>query len=231
MQLASPVHGVHSTRHQAPTRIDPTRVLGYAGAIALNACVLALLLAPLQAPPVESPPDRERITLLMPITPPRIAVPVTPPKPVQQPAKQVPAHPRSAPVETPPVPIVVEDGVLPVTVELPAIQPVQSALATTSIATDPPAPAAMRLEYAHAPPPPYPRADLRAGNEGTVVLQVVVDVAGRPLEVTVAESSGHRSLDAAARRHVLSAWQFRPAMRDGQPVEAVGLVPVSFSLR
>jgi protein TonB len=88
----------------------------------------------------------------------------------------------------------------------------------------------MRLEYAKAPPPPYPRADLRAGNEGTVVLEVVVGVDGRPLQVAVAESSGHRGLDAAARRHVLAQWLFRPAMRDGRAVEAIGLVPVAFSL-
>jgi protein TonB len=124
---------------------------------------------------------------------------------------------------------VVEHGVLPVTVELPAVRPVP-ARADASIPAVPTGPAAMRLEYASAPPPPYPRQDLRAGNEGTVILQVVVGLDGRPLDVSVAESSGHRGLDAAARRHVLSSWLFRPATRDGRAVEAVGLVPVDFSL-
>jgi protein TonB len=165
----------------------------------------------------------------MPVAPPRVVVPVDPPKPLPRPPAAV-APARTTPTPSPVVPVVVEDGVLPVTVELPAVTPVQ-APADASIAPVPPGPAAMRLEYASAPPPPYPRPDLRAGHEGTVILQVVVGVDGRPLEVSVAESSGHRGLDAAARRHVLSAWLFRPAMRDGRAVEAIGLVPVSFSLR
>src|SRR3546814_5623365 len=87
--------------------------------------------------------------------------------------------------------------------------------------------AGVRLQYADAPSPPYPRAALRAGLQGTVMLQVLVDVDGRPLQVDVEHSSGHRVLDNAARRYVLQNWTFRPAMRGGRPVQAVGLVPRS----
>ncbi|MBA2238954.1 MAG: energy transducer TonB, partial [Lysobacter sp.] len=65
----------------------------------------------------------------------------------------------------------------------------------------------------------------------TVLLQVLVDTDGKPLQVEVARSSGHRSLDRAARRHVLARWMFRPAIQDGRPVQAIGLVPVEFALR
>src|SRR3546814_17401101 len=77
---------------------------------------------------------------------------------------------------------------------------------------------------------PFRSAALRAGLQGTGMLQVLVDVDGRPLQVDVEHSSGHRVLDNAARRYVLQNWTFRPAMRDGRPVQAVGLVPIAYSL-
>jgi protein TonB len=68
-------------------------------------------------------------------------------------------------------------------------------------------------------------------HEGTVLLEVLVDVDGRPLRVDVRRSSGHRQLDDAAREQVLARWRFRPAMRDGRAIQAIGLVPVNFMLR
>lgn len=78
--------------------------------------------------------------------------------------------------------------------------------------------------------PPYPRDALRSGHQGTVVLQVLVGVDGRPLEVVVETGSGYRELDETARRHVLRRWRFQPAMRDGRAVQAIGLVPIEFRL-
>src|SRR3546814_15769664 len=87
----------------------------------------------------------------------------------------------------------------------------------------------VRLQYADAPSPPYPRAALRAGLQGTVMLQVLVDVDGRPLQVDVEHSSGHRVLDNAARRYVLQNCTFTPAMRGGRPVPAGGPGPIATS--
>jgi protein TonB len=67
--------------------------------------------------------------------------------------------------------------------------------------------------------------------EGTVMLRVLVDVDGGPLEVTIEVSSGNRELDRAARAQVLKSWKFQPAMQDGRAVQAYGRVPVNFSLR
>jgi protein TonB len=91
--------------------------------------------------------------------------------------------------------------------------------------------AGAHLEYANAPPPVYPRVALRDHLTGTVTLQVLVDVDGRPLEAIIAQSSGHRELDRAALDHVLKRWTFRPAMKDGQAVQAIGMVPIAFNLR
>ena len=87
------------------------------------------------------------------------------------------------------------------------------------------------LEYADAPAPTYPRDALREGVEGVVMLQVLVDVDGRPLVVDIQRSSGDRRLDNAARKQVLQHWRFRAAMKDGRAVQAIGLVPIAFNLR
>jgi protein TonB len=90
--------------------------------------------------------------------------------------------------------------------------------------------AGVQLEYAQAPAPSYPRDALRDAIEGTVMLRVLVDVDGRPLDVQIEHSSGNRSLDRAAREQVLQRWRFRPAMQNGHAVQAIGLVPVDFRL-
>ncbi|MET0656400.1 MAG: energy transducer TonB, partial [Pseudoxanthomonas sp.] len=87
------------------------------------------------------------------------------------------------------------------------------------------------LAYVTATAPPYPRVEARAGIGGTVLLKILVDTDGRPLEVVVLESSGNRNLDRSAREHVLKHWLFQPAIRDGQPVQAYGKVPVVFSMQ
>jgi protein TonB len=71
---------------------------------------------------------------------------------------------------------------------------------------------------------------MRKHLEGEVLLRVRVGTDGLPLAVEIARSSGHRVLDDAARRTVLAQWRFRPAMRDGLAVQAVGLVPIVFRL-
>ena len=53
------------------------------------------------------------------------------------------------------------------------------------------------LQYADAPAPRYPPRALREGRSGLVVLEVLVDVDGQPIDVAVAQSSGHRDLDRA----------------------------------
>lgn len=214
---------VRGMRPESGSRPDAVRILGYSGAIALNVCALGLLLMPLQVPlptPVQDP--RATTVVLLDLRPPPL--PVTPPR--QVPPRPLAPQPRIAtPVVAPAVEqVVVEHGTLP------AVEQVSTPLAVGPPTQARTTPAPMRLEYAVAPPPSYPRAALRAGLEGTVMLQVLVDVDGRPLAVEIAEGSGHRELDVAARRHVLAHWRFRPAMQGGVPVQAVGLVPIDFRL-
>jgi protein TonB len=79
------------------------------------------------------------------------------------------------------------------------------------------------------PPPDYPAAARRRGLEGLVVVRVRVLADGTAGAAEVSESSGHGILDRAARDAV-AGWRFRPALRDGQPVEQDLEVPVRFRL-
>lgn len=215
----------HAIHHPHP---DPKRIAGYAFAIAFNLSLLMLLLAPMQGPAGLRPAtDADpRIEWY----PPRTVPPPQPPEvPVQRPAVQPTQAPRvREPVPKQP-PVVLPDGGGELAVAEPPADATPPAVA--GIGDIAPPARGVALEYASAPPPPYPAAARRMRLEGTVLLEVLVDVDGRPLRVDVRESSGHRPLDAAARAQVLAHWRFRPAMRDGRPIQAIGLVPVNFRLR
>ncbi|MGH8739945.1 MAG: energy transducer TonB, partial [Burkholderiales bacterium] len=75
----------------------------------------------------------------------------------------------------------------------------------------------------------YPARSRRIGEQGRVILRVLVSPRGLADEVQVRTSSGHARLDEAARTTV-SRWRFVPANRGSQPVAAWVLIPVSFRL-
>ena len=208
-------------------RLDAGRIAAGAGAIALNVAALLLLLMPAGMPKIATPANQGMVVIpimdrIVPPDPPP-PIPVTLPRPVATPTSPARVQPDVQPVVEQ---VVVDDGTLQA--EDVVTPPVDAG--TGNIAPPAGPVTGMRLEYAKAPAPPYPRDALRAGLQGTVMLRVLVDVDGHPLEVEVEHSSGHRELDLAARRHVLRNWTFRPAMMAGQPVQAVGLVPIEYSL-
>lgn len=205
-------------------KLDVTRISAEAGAIAINGAALLLLLAPLSVhvPTMEEPV----ITTLYPVIE---KIPPPPPPPTT-----VPVRRRAAPTLPALQPERIEIELPPVVDPRPGDTVVERTLvADASIdrsgaLTEPLSGA--HLEYEVAPPPTYPAQALRGMLTGTVTLRVLVDVDGKPIDVQVATSSGHRMLDAAARKQVLAKWRFRPAMQDGHAVQAIGLVPVVFNL-
>jgi protein TonB len=78
--------------------------------------------------------------------------------------------------------------------------------------------------------PEYPPASRRAGEEGTVTLQVMVLENGRAGEVKVAKSSGFPKLDEAAVKEVQRNWRFVPGKEDGKPVSMWHTFAVTFRL-
>jgi|LNFM01.1.fsa_nt_gb periplasmic protein TonB len=102
-------------------------------------------------------------------------------------------------------------------------------------AAAPPAPAAVApprfdAEYLNNPPPQYPAVSRRLGEQGRVMLHVLVSAAGLPLEVRLRTSSGFERLDAAALETV-KQWKFVAARQGDTAVSAWVLVPIAFSIR
>ncbi len=78
--------------------------------------------------------------------------------------------------------------------------------------------------------PEYPPASRRAGEYGTVTLQVFVQENGRAGEVKIAKSSGFEKLDEAAVKEVQRNWRFVPGKEDGKPVAMWHTFAVTFKL-
>jgi protein TonB len=83
--------------------------------------------------------------------------------------------------------------------------------------------------YLDNPRPAYPAVSRRGGEQGRVLLRVLVDAAGAPTQVSLQTSSGHERLDRAAQSAV-ARWRFVPARRGAEPVAAWVTVPIEFSL-
>lgn len=83
--------------------------------------------------------------------------------------------------------------------------------------------------YLNNPPPAYPSVSRRSGEQGRVLLRVLVSENGLAESVQLDSSSGYEKLDRAAIEAV-KKWSFVPAKRSNQPVSAYVLVPVKFSL-
>ena len=79
--------------------------------------------------------------------------------------------------------------------------------------------------YLHNPPPRYPSMSKRLGEQGRVLMRVMVSAAGEAMNVSLHASSGSTRLDEAAIDAVAN-WRFVPAKRNGHAVSASVLVPI-----
>jgi TonB family protein len=79
-----------------------------------------------------------------------------------------------------------------------------------------------------APDPDYTEEARKAKKQGTCVLWLIVDSAGRPRDLKVVRGLGF-GLDAKALEAVRQ-WRFQPALKDGKPVDVQISVEVEFHL-
>ncbi len=86
------------------------------------------------------------------------------------------------------------------------------------------------VEYVKTPRPVYPRESNRRHEHGTVLLRVLVDTGGRPLQIQVERSSGFERLDNCALDTV-RRWLFRPHEVNGIAQAVQVLVPIEFARR
>ena len=78
--------------------------------------------------------------------------------------------------------------------------------------------------------PDYPPTSRRLGEEGSVIVQVLVDPEGKVSDGKIQKSSGFPRLDEAALKHALGAWRFTPGTEDGKPVSVWHSVKVTFRI-
>ena len=108
------------------------------------------------------------------------------------------------------------------------------------VAPPPPAPPALpaapavvapssNASYLNNPPPTYPAVSRRLGEQGLVVLRVLIGTEGLPQQVQVKQSSGFERLDQAAVKTV-SRWRFVPGTKNGMPEAMWHLQPINFVL-
>ena len=203
-----------------------TRYTGLAIVVVLHAAVIAALL---QYEPVRSALTDAMPIMVSLITPqPVVEKPREPPNPL--PVKpRVPLPPRESqqiitstttapeptltPTPPPPAPVVVA----------PPPQP-------APVAAAPVIPPNFNADYLDNPPPVYPALSRRMGEQGKVMLRVLVNAKGTADKVELRSSSGSGRLDDAALDSV-KRWRFVPAKQGDQPVAAWVLIPITFSLK
>ena len=79
------------------------------------------------------------------------------------------------------------------------------------------------------PSPVYPRISQRRGEQGRVVLRVLISPLGQVANVVVRSSSGHPRLDDAAVEAMRQA-RFRPYTENGIAYKALVDIPFDFVL-
>jgi protein TonB len=84
-------------------------------------------------------------------------------------------------------------------------------------------------DYLHNPKPVYPPIARRMKLEGTVIVHVLVSVAGKPDIVRLGKSSGAALLDQAALA-VVQGWSFIPARQGNKAIPAWVDIPIRFHL-
>jgi protein TonB len=167
---------------------------------------------------------------------------VAPPKPPAAPVPAVPetvALTRLPPPFVPPVPVLdVAPAEQAISAPRLAAAPAQTASAAPPAISAAPAPVrapagpktiTSGVEYLQPPQPVYPQLARRMGEQGKVILRILVDEQGLPQQVLVQTSSGFARLDEAGRQAAMRAL-FKPHIEDGRAVAVFVIVPLNFQL-
>ncbi|MGO8919359.1 MAG: energy transducer TonB [Stellaceae bacterium] len=187
-----------------------TRLIGIGLVVLLHIAVIYALVTGLAHRAVDvfrAPIETEIIAAQKPETPP-------PPPPPLQLAPPPPAFvpPPEIQIEKPPPP--------PKSTAITAVTPVKPVAPPP-----PPAPAPVAepvrvmptIDARHSQEPEYPPTSRRLGEQGSVILQVLIDVDGKVIDRKLLQSSGYDRLDQAALDGVKSNYRFLPGTVDGKP--------------
>ncbi len=229
-----PANGIRFGMRQQIKRIGPLGAIIFLHLLFFYALQSGLLKEANQAMP------RELFVSLIPAEPEPEAEPEIP-KPQAPPPKTVPVvkkvvkrAPAVKPVAKPtplPTPQPVETP--PIAAAAPSIEPPAAAPAAPVAPPAPVVPALPKtvsgVAYIQKPQPEYPAISRRMGEEGRVMLRILVNEKGLPERIEVRTSSGSARLDEAARKAAARAL-FKPYLEDGKAVAVYALVPIDFSI-
>lgn len=84
-------------------------------------------------------------------------------------------------------------------------------------------------DYLNNPAPSYPAISRRLGEQGKVIVRVLIGKDGKPQQGDIHQSSGYTRLDQAALRAVMG-WRYVPGQRDGLAQDMWFNVPINFAL-
>jgi len=172
--------------------------------------------------------------LIEPPVPQNVPPPPAARKPVWQPATRKTAAP------PPPMPIALADPTPAPNAPVGDVhEPVAMVplLAPVAATPGPPAPSASPhielpssdADYLHNPKPAYPANSRRLGEQGKVIVRVLIGSDGTAQKAEVRQSSGFERLDLAALATV-QRWRYVPGKRGGVPETMWFSVPVNFVL-
>ena len=210
-------------RLQAPVweQINPTRIAAISATLAIHAMAFGLLMVPLSLPEVTVRAQEET----------ELTIVVPPPNPIV--LKPLPIKPVD-PVASRPLPPAVES--LP-QADITSPEPALFGPEELSVDADPDSgvtlpgeipggevDASTRSRY----PIEYPKAALRSGVGGTVIVLAMYDAEGTVTDTQIHQSSRDRHLDRAALVGVRK-WKINPRQVQGQAVGGQALVEVRFN--
>ncbi len=180
-----------------------------------------------QDPPETVPPELPRplpMETRAERAPPELAKPAVRQPQTMQPAQAPILTAPPLPPDAPPSP-----AAAMVPEQRPAPPPPEAPRAPSSPAVAPVTPPRSDAAYLNNPRPAYPLAARRRGDQGTVLIRVLVTAEGLAASVGLEKSSGHSALDEAALAAV-KTWRFIPARQGAQAIESPYVVPIVFKV-
>lgn len=212
---------------------------------AVEVLVPVVMVAELSAPPpkvqaVQTPPALTKPKLTPPAQAAKAALPVPPPpQPVSAvapdpvPAAHAPTAVAAAP-KAMPAPVGPHTGANTVTSTSVTVGTNVGAAATAPLAPAPPAPLKLELpssdaDYLQNTRPAYPAMSKRLGEQGKVLVRVLIGVDGTARQAEIQKSSGFDRLDQAALATV-QRWRYVPGKRGGVAEAMWFSVPLVFVL-
>lgn len=179
--------------------------------IIVPAQILSEFISP-PAPQLAAPPPAPAAPIKPAVTKTPVQAPIPSPTSTSTPLPALPTP-------QPPAPMSMEPSPRPVAPVAPAAAPAPVKVELPTSAAD----------YLQNPKPPYPPISKRLGEQGKVVVRVLIGVDGSAQRAEISQSSGFDRLDQAALATVLR-WRYVPGKRGGVAEAMWFNVPINFVL-